>query len=71
MTIAKGLSPMGNKLPADLEERSDRARARSVAQLQDHVQLQSELAAIQQELERRVSLARQRKGTPPWTKRSS
>jgi hypothetical protein len=54
----------------DLDRRIETARAAASIQLDMHSVLASELAAIQQELERRVSVAHQsRKGNKPWTRR--
>ena len=50
-----------------LKTRIDQSTAASKRALNEHMQLAAELAAIQEELERRVSLGSQHKGLP-WTK---
>lgn len=64
---------MARKIPKELEQRLERASTVSKDQLAEHSRLAAELTAIQEDLERRVSLGKQPRGSPPWKsdKRSS
>lgn len=50
----------------DIDTEIKTAKDKAAGKLEEHVMLAEELAAIQKELERRVSLAKTPKGKKPW-----
>lgn len=64
---------MSKPLPRDLDIRARNAQAKSISAIREHERLQDELVAIQEELERRVTLAKtsRRRRSLPWKDNSS